>query len=105
MKEITFTVANSVDLKVRELSRLRKRMAMLKECLMYLETKPSEEFIRRQIEDAENKISLRMAGFSLDDVAPMEKGLASKIRRIYEKENNIPHLRLQVRTLRYLLRR
>jgi len=104
MKEIKFTTENTTDLKPRELSNLRKRYVMLKECLLYLETTPSETSIRDQIEATEDKISLRMSGFTLEDVNQPEKGLVAKLRRKYEKENNIQHLRLQVRSLRFLLK-
>jgi hypothetical protein len=89
--------------------RLRKRIPFLNTCIMYVETNPSRDFIKKQLDDCEAKINLRMAQFPLDEYMsmepPMDKPSVRKLRTAHEKKYEIPHLRDQVRALRFLLKK
>lgn len=84
--------------------KLRKKIPYLNTCIMYLESNPDELFIKQEIEKVETKINLRMQQFILDDIENKPKSLVSKLKRQHEKQYDIPKLREQVRTLRYLLK-
>lgn len=88
--------------------KLRKRIPFLKLCIMYMEENPSKEFMKSEIEKVENKINLRMVAFPLDEYMakdpPMEEPTIRKLRMAHEKKYEVPHLREQARTLRFLLK-
>lgn len=85
-------------------TKLRKKIPFLKTCIMYVESGPSEQFVKKEIERIETKINLRMGLFILDDYKEVDKKTVSKFKREHEKKYEIPHLREQVRTLRFLLK-
>jgi hypothetical protein len=45
-----------------------------------------------------------MSGFTFDEVGMMAKSFVSKMKRAYEKQYEIPKLRLQVNTMRFILK-
>lgn len=92
--------ADIKDLKNSEMTRRKSRIEFLKSCQRYMEFKPSPEFIEKDLARIENRINLIMADFV--DPKNADKKTLSKIKKKYETENGIPHLRVQARTLRYL---
>jgi hypothetical protein len=84
-------------------NRVRKRLAMLRECLSYLETNPKEEFVRQQLEEVGYKIERRMSQF--DEQKWKDKDLRDlkKAKKEHEKEFGVPRLREQEGALKYLI--
>lgn len=88
----------------KKFGELKKRVCFLKEVLMYLETNPSEEFIKNQIKKLENRISsidfsivkLFKEGTSRKDInnSPHTKKL--------KKEYNFSTLNKQLNALKYI---
>jgi hypothetical protein len=74
----------STGMKKAAENRLRKRIAYLRTVILYLETNPSPSFLKQEIERVENKINLRMSGFTFDEVGMMAKSFVSKMKRAYE---------------------
>lgn len=85
-------------------TRLTKRMVFLRLCDTYLKTEPSVLFLTEEIVKLENKISLRMIGFPVDKYSTLGKTYLTKIKNEYEKQYDVPKLRDQLRTLRFLLK-
>lgn len=90
--------------KPAEISRMKKRIAWLKEIKMYLDTQPTAAFIKKECERLENSISLRMMYFVLDGAEALPKTTITKLKRDYEKRHDIPKLRQQVKTMRFILK-
>lgn len=101
IKDITYRIQH-VELKKGEEKRLRKRIPFLKTCIMYLESEPKRDFIKQEIERIGTKIDLRMAEFVLDETN-VDKRTANRLKRQHEKKYDIPHLKEQLRTLRFIL--
>ncbi len=90
--------------KKREVTNMKKRLALLKIVSLYLETNPTIEFLKREVDRIENCISLRMVSFVLDDAESKPKTFISKMRKAHEKMYDIPKLREQVKTMRFILK-
>jgi len=66
IRDITYKIQNT-ELKKGEEKRLRKRIPFLKTCIMYLESEPKKEFVKKEIERIDTSIDRRMAEFVLND--------------------------------------
>lgn len=95
-------VVTTQSLKPSVSAALVNRIPILNECLMYLETNPSEEFVASEIERIEKKINNRMLDFALPEDKVSKKEY-STLRTAHENKHEIPRLRTQVKMLRYLL--
>ncbi len=103
IKDIEYSIRHE-EMKPAVEKRLRKRIPFLKTCIAYVETNPSQTFMKSEVEKVENKIRLRMAQFSLDDYQELDKKTVTKLRKEHEKKYEIPHLREQLKTLKFLLK-
>lgn len=107
LTDIKYRIQNE-EMKPAAEKRLRKRIPFLNHCIQYIESNPSRDFVKKQLQDCETKISLRMNQFPLDEYMaaepPMDKPTIRKLRTAHEKKCEIPHLRDQVRALRFLLK-
>lgn len=103
VKDIEYKIHHE-EMKPAAQKRLRKRIPFLKTCIMYLEEKPDHQYMRSEIQKIETKITLRMNQFVLDDYKEVDKQTVNKLKKAHEKKYEIPHLREQVRTLRFLLK-
>jgi hypothetical protein len=85
--------------------RLRKRIPFLKHCIMYLESNPDTNFVKSEITKVEEMINRRMNLFVLDNYesAGVDKKTVNKLKKEHEKKYDVPKLREQVRTLRFIL--
>src|SRR5688572_10103214 len=101
--EVKHRIQNE-ELKRGEENKLRKRLPFLKTCIMYLEEKPNPAYMKDEIKKIQTKIDLRMNEFPLDDYFELDKKTVAKLRRDHEKKFQIPHLREQVKTLKFLLK-
>lgn len=80
-----------------QLSRIKNRIAFLRIVENYLEDAPDELYLGREIARIENRINLIINSFDATQYKdPTEP------RKLYEKEMGIPHLRLQLKTLRFI---
>jgi len=92
------------ELKKSVSTKLRKKIQYLRHCIMYIETSPSPAYMKEEIKKVETKIGLRMAQFVLEGVEAMPKSVVSKLKREHEKKYEVPKLREQIKTLRYILK-
>jgi hypothetical protein len=78
-----------------------KRIAHLRHCQYYLETKPTEETLRRHLETVTHRVQVLSSRFG-SWRAHRTGGLAEHQRQ-YNAETGLPQLKVQIRTLKYLL--
>ncbi|MET7253441.1 hypothetical protein [Dyadobacter fermentans] len=110
IKREIFDLANfQVKLKPedKEFKQNKKRIEYLNECVLYLETSPTEEFLEREVKRLEANIVyidkqfdkwLSRQHFSAQ--APHQR---QKSKKTFEKESGIPKLRQQLKTIEFLL--
>jgi hypothetical protein len=106
LKDAEYAIHHDKELKPSAIKKLRKRVPFLRTCIKYIESGPSAIFMKQEIEKVENKINLRMVQFPLDDYQSqnLDKKTVSRLKKEHENKYEIPHLREQVRTLRFLLK-
>src|SRR3954467_5614827 len=80
-----------------QLSRKKNRIEYLKTIKNYLESGPTLEFIDLEINRLENRIALLSNSFDRSQYKDPKEAYKK-----YEKDMDIPFLRKQVRTLRYI---
>lgn len=80
-----------------KLSRNKNRIEFLRIVEKHLEDAPDELYLGREIARLENRINKIIEGFD-----PTQYKDPTQPRKDYEKEMGIPHLRLQLRTLRFI---
>jgi hypothetical protein len=89
------TVTTSIT--KNKLARNKKRIEFLRIVEKYLEEAPDELYLGREITRIENRINA-----IIDSFDPTQYKDPTEPRKAYEKECGIPHLRLQLRTLRFI---
>lgn len=92
------------DLKKVKENRLRKRIAYLDTCIKYLETHPDESYMKLEIGKLETKMNFRMECFKPLNELMLSKKDLSKMKKAHEKQYEIPKLREQIKTLRFILK-
>ena len=76
----------------------RKELSLLNTIKMYLEDNPSEDFIKKEVERLENRVMLIEDGFmNYLHNTPEDSDILSKKRQEYNKINNVPEIRRQLR--------
>lgn len=90
------TVVTTSITKIK-LARNKKRIEFLKLVESYLIGCPEELYLGREIARIENRINKIIDGFD-----PALYKDPTQPRKDYEKEMGIPHLRIQLRTLRFI---
>ena len=104
LNEINTRIVTQSSMGTREKNAMTKRVLFLKTCIQYLESYPNEQYLDEAIDKVERKITNRMLGFELPANADNQpKGFATKLKRDWEVQMGIPHLREQVRALRFLM--
>ena len=107
LADIKYKIQNE-EMKPAVEKRLRKRIPFLKLCVSYLESNPDKAYLKKEVDGIEAKIDSLMSRFPIEKYEkqepPLTKPEISKLRKIHEKEYQIPHMRTQVRTLRFLLK-
>ena len=91
------------------LKTARKNAALLKECKLYLETNPNEDFIRHQLDtkqkqldrinDPESYENWKLANKDYVQKAKIE----AKLQAIYYAEMDRKQINFQIKVLKYLL--
>jgi len=84
--------------------RLRKKVPLLRKCILYLETEPSEDFCKSEVDRICKAINKRMELFAPINEEKLTKKDLAKARKDHEKEWDIPKMRMQLKTLNYLLK-
>lgn len=80
-----------------KLARNKNRIEFLRLVEKYLEESPDELYLSRDIARIENRINLIINGFDSSQYKD-----PTEAQKKYEKDMGIPHLRLQLRTLRFI---
>lgn len=81
---------------------LKDRMAFAKNCLLYIQTNPSEEFLAKEIDRISNRVNMLMKSYVALNETKNSVGDCLKHKKDYEKEMGIPHLRKRLSTLNFL---
>ena len=68
----------------------------------YIETNPNEEYIKNEIINLKQRVSFRMAEYEYEEKKSKKEN--AKLRRLYEKQFEIPKLKEQIKTLKFILR-
>ncbi|MDD4971930.1 MAG: hypothetical protein PHT07_21090 [Paludibacter sp.] len=85
----------------KRVKAIKKRLTFLRFCLKYIETNPSEECLKRQLNECEHQIAVYDSRFS-DFEARQVKELKN-VRQYYDGINGIPKLKEQIRTVNFIL--
>lgn len=80
-----------------KLARNKKRIEFLRIVEKYLEDAPDELYLGREIARIENRIKLIIEGFPKWEVKS-----PSDIQKAYERDNDMPRLKQQLKTLRFI---
>jgi len=75
----------------------------LKLCMAYIETSPKEEFLEKQVNRIDERIKLIMLNYKPLDAERFPKAEVSKHKKDFEKLMGIPHLKNQLKILKYIL--
>jgi hypothetical protein len=87
-----------------KISRAKKRLQFLKTVYMYIESGPDPDFLRKEIKRLDYRIKAIIdlcPDFSELSNVNLKKAKEMKVK--YEKDNDIPRLKEQARTIRYIL--
>jgi hypothetical protein len=87
-----------------EEKRLRKKIPFFKKCILYLETEPDENFCKNEVDRVCKMINKRMELFKPINEEKLAKKDLAKAKKDHEKEWDIPKMRMQLKTLNYLLK-
>ncbi len=104
INEITDRVRLETDMRKSEKTKLKKRVGLLRKCILYLETNPTDDFLKKEIDRLENRISLIMALCPLGEPKAVAGSVIKKMKIEYEKNHDIPKFREQVRVMRFLIK-
>lgn len=92
--------------KPREKSAAIARVQFLRLVEMYLKENPTIEFLDREIERLENRNNIIIDSYD-EPVYKITKGIKGStdpkdVKKRYESDMGIPHLKLQIRALRFI---
>ena len=91
----SYVVSSSIT--KNKLSRNKNRVEFLRVVEKYLEEAPDELYLGREIARIENRINRIIDSFDPDQYKDPREA-----KKEYEKEMEVPHLRLQLKTLRFI---
>jgi hypothetical protein len=94
--EIAEIMSSEYD-KKSEIARARKRLQFLRTVEMYLEGNPTDWFIKKEIERLENRNNKIIEQYNIE----LYKS-SKNPKKKYEEEMGIPHIRLQLKALRFI---
>jgi len=81
--------------------QIKRRLELLKTCRIYLETEPSEQYLRDELHRVSKKIEIIQERFPAWSAGKIGGG--TELQRRYDALTDKSKLRFQVRTLQYLL--
>lgn len=85
------------------MKRDKARQAFLKTCLLYINTSPNEDYLKREVERISNRINLLLKNYKPLSADRHTNSEVSKHKKDYEKEMNVSKIRTQLTTLNFLL--
>jgi len=94
---LTEEITTGTPLKPAQVSRRKNRIEYLRTIKAYLETGPTLTYIDLEIDRLENRITLLSNSFDRSQYKDPKEAFKK-----YEKEMDIPQLRKQLRTLRFI---
>lgn len=82
-----------------------KRVSLLNKCIMYLETDPTEEFVKKQIKETFSTIQHLNEGFAdwKNGSEDMKSLTDPEARRIFSSETGLAKLKMQLKVLKFIL--
>lgn len=92
------------ELKPAAWRKLKKHLKLLRLMEKYLFTKPTETFVVNEVGRLEKIITAKMSEFKPEKYEELPRKAVTKLRKDHEKKYDIPKLRTQIRTLRFLLK-
>lgn len=102
-KDIQYDIQYVMD-KIREkpTPTLRVKLSELTQVIRYVNTNPSPEFVRQQLEMTETKIRKILEAGPKRENYKFEEGYKNDMKK-YEKDEGVDRLRKQKKTLEYIL--
>lgn len=98
-------LTNPSDHKETELNKIKKRIQFLKLCEKYLESNPSPEFVsqeHKRILKIINTVADRFSTWAQNNPQAAAGKDYRAQKSFYEKENGVPKLRKQLKTLAFI---
>ena len=89
------------DVKAAQLSKAANRIEFLKTVKMYIQSEPTEAFCKKELDRLESRVTKLQGDYPVLKNCD-RKTQTAKIKE-YEKELGIPALKLQIKTLRFIL--
>ncbi len=91
----------------KEISACKKKLAFIKEMVLYLESQPTEEFIKAEAKKLKNRKSVIEAAFLRDRINDSFNRMTlkdqTKAKKTYYSEMGIPKITTHLKSLNYLL--
>lgn len=82
--------------------KLKKRLDYLNVCLMYVESEPSSEYLKKEYDRITNRINLLVDAYVQPSYGTMSE--RKKDKRDYEKKMELPKLRSQLMTVNFIMK-
>lgn len=104
LKKEKVSIVNTLDQDMTKgmANKIKKRLSFLIDCIRYLESHPTEEFLKKEQDRLAKRIVLLKAGFK--DWLPDKQYDTEKKQQIaYYKECKIPSLNNHLKTIKFLL--
>lgn len=102
------STAEIAEMKNATWKRMKKKLELLRLLVIYLETNPTEEFVKAEIKRVESIVSEKTKVFDFRKAEYIELGVApkeiTKLKNKHESLYDIKKMRTQVRNLRMLLK-
>lgn len=84
-----------------KIKAIKKENQLLRQCELYLKTKPREDYLRSELKTIKDRISSIESHFG--EWADFNRGKFKTLNSAYKTQMGIPKLLLQIKTLKYLL--
>lgn len=101
--EVTMQIKDLADFP-KDVKKLKKRLPVLLFLQQYLETAPTEEFLRKEVQRLSNRVKEVMKMYVPLDPQHNMNAQISKHKREFEKIWEIPKIKKQIEALKYLLK-
>ncbi len=89
----------------KEKTKARNRLKFLKLMKIFLEGEPSKTLLRTQLDKVENSVEIIMSRFSFSKYQNMTASEIAKKRTEYEKAEDVPKMKQQIKVLKFLLKK
>ena len=80
-------------------------MSQLNQFVLYLESSPTEEYLKKEAKNIKNKIADISNRYEEPlDTYGFTKSQLTTMRKLFEKQHNLPKLRKQLANIKYILK-